>query len=152
MLILSAERAPNKVHHSRASNSAGYIGLKYERSVIKMLKSILPQTMELENNVWFYYKTETEKSACSTDVIIFDKEFGFIIVVEIKFTWTPAAIQKLKELYCPVVTKVFNLPTKPLVIVKNLIPGCPLPKFSISGALLSDNPLVQWIGTGTLRL
>lgn len=117
-----------------------------------MLRSILPSTMILENNPWFYYETETEKSACSTDALIFDMEFGFIIVVEIKNTWTPLAIQKLNGLYCPVVRKVFNKPTKPLVIVRNLIPGSPLPKLSITSALLSEVPLVQWFGSGTLKL
>lgn len=156
MIVVSASRAPNKVHRSRASNSRGYIGLKYERAAIKMLRSILPKTMKLENNPWFFYEGLEDgrrvSGACSPDALIFDSEFEFIVVVEIKNTYTPAAAIKLDGLYCPVVQKVFGQPTKPLVLVKNLIPGCPLPKLTISAALVSSVPLVQWLGTGSLRL
>lgn len=151
-VILYASRAPNKVHQSRASNSRGYIGLKYERAAIKMLRSVLPSSMRLENNPWFYYKTEATSGACSPDVLIFDTEFDFIIVAEIKNTYTPAALPKLLDLYCPVVHKIFRLPTKPLVLVKNLVPGSPLPKLSLSSALMSKVPLLQWIGTGNIRI
>jgi hypothetical protein len=156
VIITSASRATNRVYASRASNSRGYIGLKYERAAIAMLKSIIPQSMSLEANPWFYYKgldaSGSVSGACSTDALIFDNEFDFIIVVEIKNTYIPVAIDKLNSLYCPVVAKVFGKPTKPLVLVRNLIPGSPVPKLSISSALLADIPLVQWIGTGKIRL
>lgn len=152
MVILSASLAPRPVSKSRASNSRGYIGLKYERSAIKMLRSVLPPSMRLENNPWFYYKTEAMSGACSPDALIFDTAFDFIIVVEIKNTYTPAALPKLLDLYCPVVQKVFRLPTKPLVLVKNLVPGSPLPKLSLSSALMTEVPLLQWIGTGSIRI
>jgi hypothetical protein len=152
VVILSASRAPDKVHQSRASNSRGYIGLKYERATIAMLRKVLPKVMKLENNPWFYYNSDFGSGACSTDAIIFDNKLGFIIVVEIKNTYTPLAMQKLIDLYCPVVRAVFDKPVKPLVLVKNLVPGSPFPKLSLSAALDSEVPLLQWIGTGTIRL
>lgn len=112
--------------------------------------------MKLENNLWFYYKAQTSdgaiSSACSTDALIFDFEFDYVIVVEIKNTWTPLAMEKLVELYCPVILRVFGKPVKPLVLVRNLIPGAPLPKLSLSAALISAVPLLQWSGTGNIRI
>lgn len=109
-----------------------------------MLKSIVPQTMQVEPDAWFIYN---DGLVCSPDILIHDNEFGFIIVVEVKYTYTPAAIEKLIGLYCPVVSRALRVPTKPLVLVKNLIPDCPPARLSISSALLSPVPLVQWIGT-----
>ena len=149
MLIVSASRANRRIYKSRASNSKGYVGLKFQREAIAAIKNAAPKEMNVLAEPWFVYNGE---NYCAPDCLIVDSEFHFIIVIEIKYTYTPAAIEKLKELYCPVVAKAFNLPTKPLVLVKNLIPGCPIPAFSISSALLREIPLIQYLGTGKIKL
>src|SRR5215469_3341485 len=146
-MITSASRAPDRVHKSRASNSRGYIGLKYERSVVRELARVLPRSMKIEHNPWFFYTDDGTNGACSPDVLIHDNEFGYVIVAEVKNTWVSVALPKLNQLYCPVVAKALNRPTKPIVIVKNLIPGAPRPQASLSFALVSEEPLLQWIGT-----
>lgn len=152
-MILTASRAPERVHKSRASNSRGYVGLLYERSAVKMLKSVLPKTMKLEHGPWFYYTaSEGASGACQPDVLIHDDDFGFTIVVEIKNTWVPGAILKLNSLYCPVVSRALSRPTKPIVLVKNLTPDSPRPQSSLTFSLLSPSPLLQWLGRGTIQL
>jgi hypothetical protein len=152
-MILSASRAPERVHKSRASNARGYVGLLYERKAVKMLKSILPKSMSLEHNPWFYYTaSEGTSGACCPDILIHDNDFDYIIVIEIKNTWVPGAIEKLRALYCPVVAKALERPTKPLVLVKNLTPDSPHPQPTLSFGLIATNPLIQWLGRGTIRL
>lgn len=152
-MILSASRAPERVHKSRASNAAGYQGLLFERKTGKMLKSVLPRSMRLEHNPWFYYTaSEGVRSACSPDFLIHDDDFGYIIVIEVKTTWVPGAILKLRALYCPVVSKALGRPTKPLVLVKHLTPDSPRPQSTLSFGLLARDPLIQWLGRGTIQL
>lgn len=152
-VILTASRAPERVHKSRASNAAGYVGLLYERKAVKMLRAVLPRSMKLEHNSWFYYTaSEGVQSACCPDVLIHDDDFGYTIVVEIKNTWVPGAILKLKALYCPVVSRALGRPTKPIVLVKNLTPDSPRPQPTLSFGLLSAEPLIQWLGRGTIQL
>lgn len=148
MVILSASRINGRIYKSRASSSKGYVGLKFQREAIKAIKNAAIG-MEVEPEPWFEYNGSF---VCSPDCLIIDVEFEFIIVVEIKYTYTPGAIEKLRELYCPVVAKVSGLPTKPLVLVKNLVPDCPIPAFSISSALLREVPLIQYLGTGKIKL
>lgn len=147
--ILRANRANKRIYQSRASNSKGYVGLKFQRAAIKAIKDAVNKEFIVEADPWFIYN---EGFVCSPDCLIIDKECGFIVVVEIKYTYTPAAIEKLHELYCPVVSKALALPTKPLVLVKNLVPDCPIPAFSISSALLRPIPLIQYLGTGKIKL
>lgn len=152
-MILSASRAPERVHRSRASNSRGYIGLLYERKAAKMLKTVIPKSMTIEHGPWFYYTaSEGVSGACQPDILIHDNDFGYIIVVEIKNTWVPGAIMKLRALYCPVVAKALGRPTKPLVLVKNLTPDSPRPQPTLSFGLVANNPLIQWLGQGTIQL
>lgn len=152
-MILSASRAPVRVHKSRASNSRGYIGLLYERKTFAMLKTVLPKSMSIEHGPWFYYEaSEGTSGACQPDILIHDDEFGYTIIIEIKNTWVSGALVKLKSLYCPVVSKALSRPTKPLVLVKNLIPDAPRPQTSLSFALISPSPLLQWLGRGTIQL
>ena len=151
-MILSASRAPTRVHKSRASNATGYNGLLYERKAVKMLRATLPRSFTLEHNPWFYYKTPEISSACCPDVLIHDNDFGYTIVIEIKNTWVPTAIVKLRTLYCPVVAKALNRPTKPLVLVKHLTESSPRPQSTFSFGLVADNPLIQWLGRGAIQL
>jgi hypothetical protein len=152
-MILSAKRAPERVHKSRASNAAGYVGLLYQRKAFKMLKAALPKSMSLEHEPWFYYTDSSGAyGACSPDVLIHDNEFEYTIVVEIKNTWVSTALPKLKMLYCPVVEKALGKPTKPIVLVKNLTPDSPKPQSRLSFALVSSDPLLQWLGRGNIQL
>jgi hypothetical protein len=85
------------------------------------------------------------------DILLYDQEFDFYIAVEVKRTWTPLAMQKLKSVYCPVVSRAHASPTKPLVICQTLTPDSPRPKPNVPFALLSDEPVMQWLGRGAIR-
>lgn len=152
-MIVEASRAPERVHRSRASNSRGYVGLLYERSAIKMLKTLFPRTIKIEHGPWFYYTTvEGFKSACQPDVLIHDDDLGFTIVVEIKNTWVPTALPKLRSLYCPVVAKALSRNTRPVVLVRHLTPEAPKPFSTLYSCLDAKDPLIQWLGRGAIQL
>jgi len=108
----------------------------------------------VQPDAWFSYlagKTDTKWAICSPDILLFDAENSFIIVVEVKTTYTPLALGKLRSLYCPVVERATGLPTRPLVVCKHLILGGPRPSSTISFALLSGEPLFQWLGKGPIQ-
>ena len=102
-------------------------GIRFERKVGTRLE-ILAKSLGgmLEKNPWFQYNDENGPHACSPDFIfLFD---GTVIVIEVKVTWIPIAISKLKNLYLPVVNRILH-PEKlgGIVLCKNLTPETPAP-------------------------
>ena len=97
-------------------------GIRFEKKVGTHLE-ILTKSLDakLEKNSWFQYRDENGPHACSPDFIfIYD---GMVIVIEVKVTWLPSAISKLRNLYIPVVNRILR-PEKigGIVICKNLTP------------------------------
>ena len=88
-------------------------GLRYERKVVRALKI---RGCDLEHNPWFQ---KPDGSFCCPDIIVYELNLGRAIVVEVKLTYTPEALEKLNLVYCPIVASVTGLKTKPLVIVKH---------------------------------
>lgn len=139
-------------------------GLAYERKVVSSLADSLilsGQSFDLCHNPWFEYAGTYGSALCVPDGMISLQEGEYrdnIFVLEVKLTYTPEAIEKLLDVYCPVVAKAFGLPATPVVICKNLIPGAPLALPSFFGAVeawqmgRTEFPLVQWLGTSRLRL
>ncbi len=131
-------------------------GIVFQNRFTKALEKNLPGDIGSIPEPWFSYadtksKSENKWGICSPDIVLVDTENKFILVIEVKTTWTPEALEKLKTLYCPVVARAFGFPTKPLVVCKNLTPESPRPQPTISFALLSQNPLYQWLGTEPIR-
>jgi hypothetical protein len=134
----------------RPNHPAARRGLAYQRSFTKALRLTAPKDFQIFPEQWLSYWTKgaTVSLICCPDIILVDTLERFAIVVEVKTTYTPLAFEKLQRLYCPVVSRAFNLPTKPLVVCKNLSVGCPRPNQTISFALISPEPLLNWIGRG----
>lgn len=132
----------------RPSNLAAKSGLVFERKVFAELQKSFEK---VEHNPWFEYRLLNGGfGICCPDILIWDPENKFIVVIEVKQTWIPHAISKLRGLYCPIIEKALSLPTKPLVIAKNLIPESPKPMSSISLAIQNQSPLIQWRGIGPI--
>lgn len=136
---------------SRGSNNAAAInGRRYERQVIAELdRWAVVNGAKLEHNPWFEYNNGSGIRICSPDGLLrlaSDK----IIVAEIKLTYVPEAIIKLRELYCPVVATALKCEAVPLVIVKNLIPDAPPATDRLGMALSAKMPLLQWLGHGRI--
>jgi hypothetical protein len=150
MLIQSAFRTTARVL-PRPKTTEGRSGLSYEKKFVEALRKTLSgpkQEVVIEHNSWFIYKTLDAEKICCPDVIIVDLENAFAIIIEVKQTFVPNALEKLCDLYCPVVSRALKIPTKPLVVCRSLAPGGPNPSSRIAFALTSEYPLYQWLGTG----
>lgn len=152
-MITNAKRIPPVKFPKTPQNRAARYGISYQRKFTQALKSSAPRGFDILPNLWFSYSDQTgDGLICSPDIVLVDKDEGFAAVVEVKTTYTPLALQKLRELYCPVVSKALGLPTRPIVVVKNLLPGCPSPRLTIISAIATQgNPLFQWIGQGPVQ-
>lgn len=151
-MILSANRI-SKRDVPRPANPIARSGLSYQRKFSQALDDSTPPGYIVEREPWFEYRdSRSDKSlVCCPDLLAVDNEEGFAIVIEIKRTWVPDAIEKLRRVYCPVVSAALGLPTRPLVVCKTLLPSCPRPSPTISFALFSDDPLFHWLGRGSIE-
>lgn len=107
-------------------------GIRFEKRVDLYLQ-VLAKSLEakLEHNPWFQYNDLNGPHACSPDFIL---NFGDrVVVIEVKVTWLPSAISKLRNLYLPVVSRILR-PTKigGIVLCKNLTPEAPQPVQQLS--------------------
>lgn len=148
----------------RVKTEAQKAGLAYERKVITSLADsfvLLGQSFDLCHNPWFEYAGTFGSALCVPDGLISMQTGEYkeiVFVLEVKLTYTPEAIEKLLDTYCPVVAKAFGLPATPVVICKNLIPGAPKALPTFFGAVeawrmgATEFPLVQWLGASRLRL
>lgn len=152
-MILKATQIPPVKFPKRPQSRAAKYGLSFQRKFTQALKATAPSGISVQPNLWFNYVDQTGSSLiCSPDIVLVDREEGFAAVVEVKTTYTPLALQKLRELYCPVVSKALSLPTRPIVAVKNLVPGCPPPRLTITSTIATQGePLFQWIGRGPVQ-
>lgn len=150
MFVQSAERTVARVL-PRPQTVEARSGLSYEKKFVKALREGTTGRKEwlaIEHNPWFSYKTLNSVKICCPDAIAFDLENQFAIVIEVKQTFVPNAMEKLCGLYCPVVSRALAVPTKPLVVCRSLAPGGPNPSSRIAFALTAEYPLYQWLGTG----
>lgn len=76
--------------------------------------------------------------------------YQFIICIEIKLTYVDIAFEKLKNLYLPIVSQTFNLPSIPLVCVKNLTQNSSKSASTLSKAVKLKIPLLTYLGHGPI--
>jgi hypothetical protein len=129
------------------------LGLAYERKVVRALRESAPAGIFIEPNPWYEYSDEAGTHVCSPDILIIDEGEGYGIVAEVKLNWTPLAIQKLSELYCPIMnyfSQTSGIAFKPLVITKNLTPESPRPQPRLTWAFNANVPLFHWPGLGSV--
>lgn len=152
-MILKAARITPPKFPRQTRTPAQRAGLAYQRKFTTEFRKSTPKSIEIQSVPWFSYLDVQAANGqhwliCSPDLLAIDTENKFVIVIEVKTTYTPLAFQKLRDVYCPVVSRALELPCKPLVVCKNLIASCPRPAPTISFALLSREPLFHWIGQG----
>lgn len=96
-------------------------GMTYERHVYRTLKrwyerGELPG--ELLYSQWFSFTDANGHGFCQTDILIVTSSFIFIL--ECKLTCTDWAWPQLRELYKPVVERVFKRPAITVQVCKNI--------------------------------
>ena len=117
----------------------------------------LTNGFNLDHNPCFQYQLAHDPLLrwCVPDALIHinaPQNFQGIIVTEVKLTYTPEALQKLLNLYCPVVSIALGVPVRPLVIFKNALrPNVEFkPCLDLYEAVHSSIPIFQWLGRGPL--
>lgn len=153
--ILSARRIPPRKLPTNHYNPAQLRGIRYQRALGKALISKLtPHVISITPEPWYEYEIAnpttkfTEKAICSPDFLI-ETEIG-MIVIEVKLTFVFTAVEKLLNLYVPVVTLAHNTPlVAPLVIAKTLTPNTPKTintlSLALDGKAPRSVPVFQWL-------
>ena len=142
------EKPQNLPNFKPASKSAARIGIRYEKKAIKELRNLFPR-VRFEPGPWFRFTDQEGSGYCQPDFIFFTSVW--IILGEIKYTYTAEALNKIKMLYGPVVSYLFHLPIIPIIIVHTLRPDAPKPHYKFEDALRSDGHLLHWLGQGHIK-
>jgi hypothetical protein len=153
--LRSAQRCEPKFP-AQASNPAAVLGLRYERKLVRTLRST--SGLVVEHNPWFEFIDANGWGCCSLDVLVSGPRLGPkapVLILECKLTWKPEAEEKLRGLYEPIVTLALDLPVRSirsLTVAKHLTPEAPPAAQSITEALESGLRVLHWIGTWPLPL
>ena len=92
------------------------LGHKYERDFAKALKARYPQSCLAGQ--WFRFIDRNGQGFCQTDLLL--KRPGEIIIFECKLTDTEKGRSQISRLYAPVVSHVFGLPVRGVVVARHL--------------------------------
>jgi hypothetical protein len=147
-VILRAEQIEPQHLPCGKHTSAQLRGLRYQRALGRALARTLKRIdATLIPEPWYRYVSHDACNICAPDFLV--EKGDSAIVIEVKLTFVFSAIEKLTELYVPVVRKA-NPRLKrivPLIVTKTLTPSAPPTIPRISKAL--DNvsgmvPVLQW--------
>lgn len=93
-------------------------GCNYE----KELACALP---EAEHGVWWEFRDQFGRAVCQTDLVLDLPLRGMVVVLEAKYTWTPAGQEELSGLYLPVLSKALGKPVLGVVVCRALTTTTP---------------------------
>jgi hypothetical protein len=140
-------------------------GLAYERKFVSALSDALISagtSFDLAHNPWFVFEGKMGRAYCVPDLILSIHDGPYkdrTFVIEVKLTYTAEAIEKLENIYCPVVAHALNESAIPVVVCKHgakIMPHRAWPTFY--GAVQSSElepypfPIFQWLGAAKLNL
>jgi len=155
--ILSAKRCESHFGKARTSrmDQRSADGIRYERRLSRSLAILAKeQGLILEYQPWFEYKTPVDiTNYCAPDFLLYEPNGTWVIVIDAKRSFYPQALDKLRTLYVPVVSKSFQrlALVYPLMICRDLIPGCPKPiEFLHESITTPLTSVYHWLGQGSL--
>lgn len=118
-------------------------GLRYEKQFAAHVTGGL-------RGQWFAYQVRGRTKYCQPDVLVsfFPRA---MLVLELKYTFVPEALTKMRQLYLPVVSKALKVPAVGAVVVKNLTPNWIGPithdlTETFEAARDGEIPILHWIG------
>ena len=120
------------------------LGLQYERALAKRLPFA-------QHGPWFEYWDAAGRGLCQPDFLM-ETPLGQIVILEVKYTWTPEAILQIERLYKPVVELALGKPCVGVTVCKRLLPA--MAGMTITGdiweaiavARKGQRPVFQWLG------
>ena len=119
---------PGFIPANRPTAAANRAGLAFEASVAASLPGSI-------HGQWFHFADSRGEAWCQPDIIQFVGSYARVL--ECKLTWTPVAAIQLRDLYLPIVAKVYNLPTKGLVVCRNLTSKAPPASLDLAGSMVT---------------
>jgi hypothetical protein len=96
------------------ARGAKLAGLRFERALGKALPC------DFEHGSWFSYRDFNGHGFCQPDFLL--ELEHLVVVLEAKYTWTPAAYVQIELLYKPVVQLALGKPVIGIQICKRLLP------------------------------
>ena len=152
-MILQAHPIPPR-HLPRGGHTTAQLkGLRYQRALTKAFKRSLSEDVTIIPEPWYQYTRKTSRghiecNICAPDFVL-TKDLT-AIVIEVKLTFVYGAIEKLLDLYVPVITAAYpNLQRiMPLVVTHTITPSAPPTITRISQALDTKRqtvPVLQWL-------
>ena len=146
--LIGAGRTTSPWGKPRGSNPAARLGLRYERQIKRELEhhATAGNLYHVDHNPWLTFTDTCGTSLCCPDFVI-DSPLG-ATVVEVKLTWVPVAAEKLRSLYCPVVSCILGDRVRSLIIVKYMAFEAPKASYSLIDALRQPEGLLHWPGNG----
>lgn len=148
--LLSAERCSARPL-PRVRNRIRRLGIAYENNVKKeLVKTAKANDLMIESQPWFAFVDKWGRGQAVPDFVILVD--GFALIIEVKLSFVPTAIDKLRYFYAPVVGMALGRETRQLIICKNLIPGVLGVVRSLRSALdlTASVPTLQWLGRGEI--
>jgi len=101
---------PSGLAQSRPKGVRG-LGVKYEREVAKALPLAV-------HGQWWEFGDARGPGICQTDLVWKGKKW--VLVLEVKLTWTKAGHEQLEGLYRPVVEKAVGMPMLGVEVCRGL--------------------------------
>lgn len=90
----------------------------YEYRVVKLLRALYGEDQVL-HGPWIEYEDSRGKGWCQPDAIILPpSEDKPLVIIECKLTAKGAAEEKLKNIYCPVIERIFQIPAERIKLVQ----------------------------------
>lgn len=103
------------------SSGARQAGIVYHRkfyNVLKMHASVALPGIRVLIEPWFKSKSGNRRSP---DAVLIDDTRHLALVVEVKLNWKGGRDAKLLDEYLPLVSRAFDLPTRPLLVAGSII-------------------------------
>ena len=149
MLISDAKQIPKpSFATNKASNVVSALGLRYEKKLRLELEKL--EEFDVYHNPWFKYN-ETE--ICSPDFILWPKDEALpLIIIECKLKFVKDGLDKLNNLYIPVVKSAFKTEIEPvgILITKCLTPEVKSIIHSLRDAAPDKENVILWLLNGRI--
>ncbi len=163
-MILHASRiepafAPATTRNMPVRNAEG---VRYERRLFRAIQDLseiqwrscaaacVADAWEIDYQPWFdYFEPGLSVERCAPDVLVYNHNHNFALVIDAKRTYNPTILDKLQRVYIPVVAKALRVTdVRGLVVCERLTPLSPRPLSTLTG----PEPLgvYHWRGTEPL--
>lgn len=115
--LLWCKRTTKPNFKKQRQTAAQKRGITYERKIAKILREIYEPEAEVQHGPWLEFEDAKGWGICQPDVLILPTDVAKpLLLIEIKLTHKPEAEGKLRNVYKPLISKLY--PTRKIRIVQ----------------------------------